>query len=120
MNRVMGFSLALAVCCAHAEYRQDDSVMSDAYWEIWNPEVQKKIDDDIAKYRMADAKVVLEDAVEGDEVSVEQVSHAFFFGAHIFNYNQLGKREFAAEVARRLKERNRKPSAQKGSRYEDK
>ncbi len=94
MNRVIGFSLALAVCCARAEYRQDDSVMSDAYWEIWNPEVQKKIDDDIAKYRMADAKVVLEDAVEGDEVSVEQVSHAFFFGAHIFNYNQLGKREW--------------------------
>lgn len=34
--------------------------------------------------------------------------------------NQLGKREFAAEVAGKLKERNRKPSAKKGSRYEDK
>jgi hypothetical protein len=34
--------------------------------------------------------------------------------------NQLGKREFAAEVALRLKELNQKSSAKKESRYDDK
>ena len=67
--------------------------MSDAYWRIWNDDVQAKIDADIERYRKADAAVAVA-APDGAEVTVEQVSHAFFFGAHIFNFNQLGKQEW--------------------------
>ena len=71
----------------------DRSVMSEAYWNIWNDAVETKIDADIEKYRKADAAVEI-DAPEGTAVKVEQTGHAFFFGAHIFNYNQLGKKEW--------------------------
>ncbi len=32
---------------ALAEFKMDRSVMSDAYWRIWNDDAQKKIDADI-------------------------------------------------------------------------
>ncbi len=67
-----------------------DKVMSDAYWALWNPEVQAKIDKDIEANRKADAKVKLEGANENTVVQIEQVSHDFIFGAHMFNFNQLG------------------------------
>ena len=69
------------------------TVMSDAYWQMWNDEVQQKIDHAIEKYRKADASVKLEDVPAGTEVRIEQVSHQFIFGAHIFNFNQLGTTE---------------------------
>ena len=76
-----------------AAFKEDRSVMADAYWAIWNDEVQAKIEADIKKYRKADATVEVA-APDGEEVKVEQISHAFFFGAHIFNFNQLGKKEW--------------------------
>ena len=76
-----------------AEFKVDRSAMSDAYWKIWNDDVQARIDADIEKYRKADATVEVA-APDGTEVKVEQVGHAFFFGAHIFNFNQLGKKEW--------------------------
>ena len=88
--------LSAGVClspCAFAEFAVDRSAMSDAYWKIWNDDVQAKIDADIEKYRKADASVEVA-APDGAEVKVEQVGHAFFFGAHIFNFNQLGKTEW--------------------------
>ena len=42
---------------AFADFAIDRSVMSDAYWKIWNDDVQAKIDADIEKYRKADATV---------------------------------------------------------------
>ena len=78
---------------AFAEFKVDRSAMSDAYWKIWNDDVQAKIDADIEKYRKADAAMEVA-APDGTEVKVEQVGHAFFFGAHIFNFNQLGKKEW--------------------------
>jgi len=78
---------------ASAEFKMDKSVMSDAYWRIWNDDVQKKIDADIEKYRKADATVEI-DAPDGADVTIEQKTHEFFFGAHIFNFNQLGKKEW--------------------------
>ncbi|MGI6572635.1 MAG: endo-1,4-beta-xylanase [Fermentimonas sp.] len=71
-----------------------EKIMSEAYWEIWNPEVQKKIDQDIEKHRKADVELTLTDYAPGTEVKIEQISHDFIFGAHIFNYNQLGKTEY--------------------------
>ena len=69
---------------------QTDAAMSEAYWKLWSPEVQTKIDRDIELYRKANAVLKIEDIPVGAEVKIEQVSHDFIFGAHIFNYNQLG------------------------------
>ena len=88
----VGAAVLLAPVCWGA-FEMDKSVMSDAYWKVWNDDVQKKIDAGIEKNRKADAVVKIA-AVDGTEVKVEQISHAFFFGAHIFNFNQLGKHEW--------------------------
>ena len=78
---------------AFAEFKVDRSAMSDAYWKIWNDDVQAKIDADIEQNRKADASFEVS-APDGAEVSVDQLSHEFRFGAHIFNFNQLGKKEY--------------------------
>ena len=85
---------ALAAVAAQAEFKIDRTAMSEEYWKIWNDDVQKKIDADIEKYRKADGAFALEGVPDGAEVTVEQLTHAFFFGAHIFNYGQLGKKEW--------------------------
>ena len=66
-----------------ADFKIDRSVMSGKYWEIWNDKVQAKIDADIERYRKADASVEVS-APDGAELKVEQIGHAFRFGAHIF------------------------------------
>ena len=71
----------------------ESKIMSEAYWKLWNPEVQIKIDRDIDQNRKADAVCVLKDLTAGTKVKIEQVSHDFIFGAHIFNFNQLGTKE---------------------------
>lgn len=94
MKKVFLFCLSLASFCSGEGFTLDRSVMSEAYRKIWSDEVLKKLDADIAKYRMADKVVLLEGVAAGAEVRAEQIEHAFFFGAHIFNYNQLGKKEW--------------------------
>ena len=69
-----------------------NSLLSKAYYDRWNADEQSRIDADIEKYRKADATVAL-GAPAGADVKVEQVSHAFRFGAHLFNFDQLGSRE---------------------------
>ena len=71
----------------------DGAAMSEAYWRVWNAAEQERMDADIERYRKADGTFAV-DAPEGTEVTVEQIDHAFFFGAHIFNFNQLGKKEW--------------------------
>ncbi len=71
----------------------DRTAMSEAYWRVWNDAEQRQIDADIDRYRKADAAFPVP-AADGTEVHVEQISHAFFFGAQIFNYNQLGRPEW--------------------------
>ena len=68
--------------------------MSEAYWKLWNAEEQARIDADIEKYRKADGELVLENMGRKRDVKIEQVEHEFIFGAHIFNFNQLGKKEW--------------------------
>ncbi len=68
-------------------------VMSQAYWDLWNDEVQAKIDERIEQYRKADATVFLIDVKPGSEVRIEQISHEFKFGANMFNFGQLGSKE---------------------------
>ena len=66
--------------------------LSQAYYDRWNADEQARIDADIEQYRKADATVAL-GAPAGAEVTVEQTSHAFRFGAHTFNFDQLGSHE---------------------------
>ncbi len=72
-------------------------IMSQKYWDVWNAEAQKKIDADIDANRKADAVVNVGQVKEGSEVVVEQISHDFIFGAHIFNFDQLGSDELNAK-----------------------
>ena len=93
MKRLMMVAMAASSLAAMAEFKMDRSVMGDKYWSVWNDSVQAKIDADIEANRKADAEFAIE-APAGTEVKVEQLTHAFYFGAHIFNYNQLGKKEW--------------------------
>ena len=85
---------ALAAAAVQAEFKIDRSAMSGEYWKIWNDGVQAKIDADIEKYRKADGSFARDGVPDGAEVKAEQIDHAFYFGAHIFNYGQLGKKEW--------------------------
>lgn len=69
---------------------EQNRVMSPGYWERWNSEVQTKIDRDIEANRKADGFFKPGDVPAGAEVKVEQIKSEFIFGAHIFNYDQLG------------------------------
>ncbi len=77
-----------------SEKEDKNKIMSSAYWKIWNPQVQAQIDKDIEKNRKADGVISLTDFAPNKEVKIEQISHDFIFGAHIFNFNQLGKTEY--------------------------
>ena len=70
-----------------------EGIMSDAYWKRWDKKVQKKIDADIEKNRKADAVVDIPDAKPGTTVKIRQITSDFWYGSHIFNYNQLGSHE---------------------------
>jgi len=94
--------LTIGAFCASRAVSADDwkpvntpnpYVMSDAFYQLWNADVQKQIDERIEKYRKADAEVKLENVKPGTDVKVEQISHEFIFGAHIFNFRQLGSDE---------------------------
>lgn len=74
--------------------KQDkEGIMSKAYWKLWNPKVQAKIDKDIEQNRKADATIDLADVRPGTKVKVEQTKNDFVFGAQIFNFDQLGTKE---------------------------
>lgn len=68
-------------------------MISEGYWKLWNQDVQRQIDENIEKNRQAEANIALKNVPAGTEVKVEQISHDFVFGAHIFNYDQLGNDE---------------------------
>lgn len=88
-SRMVAVAAMLTAFAVRAEFKVDPSVMGEGYRAIWNDAVQRRIDADIETYRKADAAVEVE-APDGTEVRVEQLSHGFFFGAHVFNFNQLG------------------------------
>ncbi|MGN0832116.1 MAG: endo-1,4-beta-xylanase [Kiritimatiellia bacterium] len=83
-----GVALSCALVAAEP-FEADRSVLSDKYWEIWNDGVQRQIDADIEANRKADGVFEVA-AADGTAVQVEQIDHDFRFGAHIFNFDQLG------------------------------
>ncbi|MDD3588283.1 MAG: endo-1,4-beta-xylanase [Thermoguttaceae bacterium] len=82
---------AIAVSTFGAEEKKD--VMSPEYRALWNEQVQKEIDARIEVYRKGKGTIALTTVKPGSEVVVKQVKHKFLFGAHIFNFNQLGSDE---------------------------
>ena len=69
------------------------SAMSQGYWMRWNEDVQNRIDRDIEANRKADGSFRVDGIPAGAEVKVEQTESEFIFGAHIFNFDQLGTDE---------------------------
>jgi len=92
MKAIFSGCLAFFLGCwaLAANGAEQDAAMSDAYWQIWNPEVQAQIDRDIEQHRKADGRFNVAGLAPGAEVKVEQLSHDFLFGSHIFNFDQLG------------------------------
>ena len=90
-----GLSICVSGQNAFPKYQKEDKdkTMSEEYWKIWNSKVQAKIDADIDANRKADAVIKLSNVPAGTEIKIEQISHDFIFGAHIFNFNQLGTHE---------------------------
>lgn len=68
-------------------------IMGKGYWQLWNEDVQRRIDADIERYRKAVAVIALGDVKKNSVVEVRQVKSAFYFGAQAFNFNQLGTPE---------------------------
>ena len=81
------------VSASAQEHGVNNSVMGEAYLKLWNAELQRKIDRDIDRNRKADAVCHLKSVPAGTKVEVEQIDHDFQFGAHIFNFDQLGSNE---------------------------
>jgi len=63
-----------------------EDVMSEAYWKIWNSDVQASINKNIEQYRKGDAELNIPSGVT---VKIEQLSHSFIFGGNIFLFDQL-------------------------------
>lgn len=76
---------------------EQNKAMSEAYWKLWNQEEQARIDRDIEAHRKAEGRFQVAGIPEGADVQVEQTKHSFIFGAHIFNYDQLGSDECNAK-----------------------
>ncbi len=93
MCRIRVGAVWMGLAVALARGAEPGAALSAAYWKVWGPEEQARIDADIERHRKADAVLSLAGVAEGAEVRVEQLSHAFFFGAHIFNFRQLGTAE---------------------------
>ena len=88
-----GTTLPAQVTIPHTAEEDVNHVMSAAYWNQWDEKTQAAIDADIERYRKADATVKVPGLKAGSTVHIQQTKHAFYFGAHIFNWNQLGSTE---------------------------
>ena len=64
-------------------------VLGEGFRRVWSDSVQTAIDQNIERYRKADASIVLEKVRPGSKVKVEQISHEFLFGSNIFLFGQL-------------------------------
>lgn len=84
-----------AIAAATTSFPLRAKAVPDAYERLWNDSVNAGIDERIEKHRKADAQV--EGFAPGTEVCVEQLTHAFQFGSHIFNFDQLGRDDWNAQ-----------------------
>lgn len=82
----------MTIACTAAIAAVAGEAVPEAYRRQWNDRINADIDARIEKYRKADSQVF--GFAPGDRVKVEQITHAFQFGSHIFNLNQLGNDEW--------------------------
>ena len=92
---ILATAIAPSAIVAKSVAVAEDAV-PDAYRAQWNDKVNAEIDARIEKWRKADG-VFQVGAPSGTDVKVEQVSHAFQFGSHIFNFDQLGRDDWNDE-----------------------
>jgi len=91
--------LAVVSCLSHgafAEFKVDRSAMSDAYWKIWNDDVQARIDADIEQFRKADATV--EVAAPDVKASGGKVAFRGFRGRYRLTWNGADGKEHSKLV----------------------
>lgn len=69
--------------------RDSSSVMSKAYNEVWNADVQRKIDENIDRNRKVGVTLEFVGINKSKKVVIEQISHDFIFGSNIFLFNQF-------------------------------
>lgn len=89
--RLCTLPILLAACALPLSAQEPDiaSAFSEKYKEIWNADVQAKIDAAIETHRKADGSIALKDVPAGTEVSIVQESHDFLFGGNIFLFGDL-------------------------------
>jgi endo-1,4-beta-xylanase len=72
-------------------------IMGEAYQKLWNPELQKKINEGIELNRKGEAILEILDKkgrpLKDVSVSIQQKSHEFLFGCNAFVLGQLGSPE---------------------------
>lgn len=89
-HSILRFVLFIYMCSLGAVMAQNtNDVMSKAYRELWNNDVRKVIDQNIEKYRKADAILNCETIPAGTTIEIEQISHSFLFGGNIFLFGDL-------------------------------
>lgn len=84
---------SLAIFLSFSYLIAQNTVMSEAYLEFWNPKAQAKIDHDIEQFRKADAVCQLKNVRAGTVVRIEQINHQFLFGGNIFLFGDLRSEE---------------------------
>lgn len=89
MKQMTSLLIILLISFNYIFCQEHEKVMSKAYHDIWDQQVQNKIDQDIEKYRKADATIKLEGHSVDVEVKIEQISHQFLFGGNIFLFGDL-------------------------------
>ena len=67
--------------------------MSESYYNIWNEQVQNKINAEIEKNRKSNAVLKFGNLPLGSQIKVEQISHDFLFGGNIFLFGDCGSSE---------------------------
>lgn len=91
MKKQFAFLMPLWLICAFGVLSQNSkSVMSEAYYNFWNEQVENRISGDIEKNRKSDAVLIFKNLPPGTKIEIEQISHDFLFGGNIFLFGDCG------------------------------
>lgn len=81
------------ICSSRGLSQNSKNVMSESYYNIWNEQVQNKINAEIEKNRKSNAVLKFGNLPLGSQIKVEQISHDFLFGGNIFLFGDCGSSE---------------------------
>jgi len=74
------------ICSSRGLSQNSKNVMSESYYNIWNEQVQNKINAEIEKNRKSNAVLKFENLPLGSQIKVEQISHDFLFGGKLWKF----------------------------------